>query len=154
MGFRNYGTSVFWLFLVGLGDPSKYFTWDISFFVFVNTFFFCEVSWRKERGLGMTHTSLDKWLKKATPDYTGVTRVTRTPSGGYGLNWWREEVNRTWQWRTCNHCQGRPIVQRRYMLYRGIIQFFLGYIYILLIDKVRVKNKTYIWVSVRWKTKN
>ncbi len=32
------------------------------------------MSLRKERGLGMTPTALDKWLKKATPDDTGLRR--------------------------------------------------------------------------------
>jgi hypothetical protein len=54
---------------------NAFFSW---FKLFLSTLFFCEVSRRKERGLGMPPTSLDKWLKKVTPDDTGLTRPPPT----------------------------------------------------------------------------
>ncbi len=51
--------------LVGLRKPKNNFPWGLR------VFFFYEVS---REGRGIHPTSLDKWLKKATPDDTGLTR--------------------------------------------------------------------------------
>ena len=53
---------------MGLGGPQNYFEWDLGAF-----FLFGEVSreGRERRLRGIRPTTLDKWLKKATPDDTG-----------------------------------------------------------------------------------
>jgi hypothetical protein len=49
----------------GTRRTGNYFAWDNPFFftLFPPHFFCFEVSLRKERGLGMPPTALDKWLK-------------------------------------------------------------------------------------------
>ena len=94
------------------------------------------------------------WVKRWTRSCT-ISSVKVRIRGEHSVRWARVTRGKLIRMCLCHPRRGfgKQIMQARIGRLGWLEWFFQG-CGLLLIDKARAKDKTYIWVSVRWKTKN